>query len=215
MTLQFSLLDYVKLITAVVIALGGPTVIVIALAKWFGEYLSARMLSGVKNKHEKELEKLKNEYQKELEIKKSELEKTKAQFLRYSEKQFDLYNDLWRVLLRTKMLADELWEKATPGKLPAFSEQIRLTRKAVMDNMLLIEQTHYTKLDKLLESFEEFKFGKVRLVDIRSGETIDEDDAIVTVNEVEESIKINKGTKDRYIKLIMEIGDSFRAQIKG
>ena len=45
-------------------------------------------------------------------IQKNELEKAKSQFLRYSEKQFELYNDLWKVLLYTKRQADLLWQKA-------------------------------------------------------------------------------------------------------
>ena len=55
--------------------------------------------------------------------------------MRYSEKQFELYNDLWRVLLYTKRQADALWEKADPQQIPSFSEQIRLTRNAINDNL--------------------------------------------------------------------------------
>ena len=36
-----------------------------------------------------------------------------------------------------------LWEKAEPAQIPAFSEQIRLTRNAINDNLLLIEEDHY------------------------------------------------------------------------
>lgn len=65
----------------------------------------------IQYKHERELEALKNKYANELETTKAELEKTKLLFARYSEKQFELYNDLWKVLLYTKQQADMLWEK--------------------------------------------------------------------------------------------------------
>jgi Skp family chaperone for outer membrane proteins len=96
------LIEYVKLFTAFIVSIGGASVVVVALAKWFGGFLSNRLLDSYNNKHERELETLKNKYANELEKTKAELEKTKAElektkllFARYSEKQFDLYNDLW------------------------------------------------------------------------------------------------------------------------
>ena len=109
------MIEYVKLVTAFVVSIGGSSVVVIALAKWFGNFLSARLLNSYNNKHEKELEEIKTKYASELEKTKNELEKAKSQFLRYSEKQFELYNDLWKVLLYTKRQADLLWQRADPN----------------------------------------------------------------------------------------------------
>ena len=53
-----------------------------------------------------------------------------------------------------------LWQKADPSQIPSFSEQIRLTRNAISDNLLLIEEEHYNKLIQLIEQFEQFQFGK-------------------------------------------------------
>lgn len=207
-------IDCFKLATAFFASAGGASVIVIALAKWFGGFLSQRLLDSYNNKHEEELEELKSKYARELEGTKSDLEKTKLLFVRYSEKQFDLYNDLWKTLQITKQQADMLWIKADPMQIPSFSEQIRLTRKAIDDNLLLIEEDHYNKLIQLIGQFEQFQFGKLRLVDIRaqqdgnSNQTISKAEAEATINE-------NKSTKDKYDALIMEIGKSFREQIKG
>ena len=112
------LIEYVKLFTAFVVSIGGTSVIIVALAKWFGDILSHRLLDSYNNKHECELETIKNKYANELEKTKTELEKAKLLFARYSEKQFDLYNDLWKVLLYTKQQADMLWEKAEPSQIP-------------------------------------------------------------------------------------------------
>lgn len=208
-------IDCIKLATAFFASVGGASVIVIALAKWFGGFLSQRLLDSYNNKHEQELEELKSKYARELESTKSELEKTKLQFVRYSEKQFELYNDLWKTLQITKQQADMLWLKADPMQIPSFGEQIRLTRKAIDDNLLLIEEDHYNKLIKLIGQFEQFQFGKLRLVDIRSQLNEETFNPTISKEEAETTINNNKTTKDNYDALIMEIGKSFRDQIKG
>ena len=209
------IIEYVKLATAFIVSIGGSSVVVIALAKWFGDFMSHRLLDSYNNKHENELEALKSKYANELEETKSELEKTKLQFVRYSEKQFELYNDLWKVLLYTKQQADMLWQKADPSQIPAFSEQIRQTRRAIDDNLLLIEEEHYNKLIQLIEQFEQFQFGKLRVVEVRSQFDNGEDRIEISKTEIQRTIKKNEKTKDKYDTLIMDIGKSFRKQIKG
>ena len=210
------MIEYVKLVTAFIVSIGGSSVVIIALSKWFVNFLSTRLLDAYNNKHEKELEVIKTKYASELENTKNELEKAKSQFLRYSEKQFELQNDLWKVLLYTKRQADLLWQKADPNQIPSFSEQIRLTRNAISDNLLLIEEEHYEKLIQLIEQFEQFQFGKLKLIDIRiqieGGEQVQQ---IISKADAQNTINKNRRTKEKYDKLIMDIGKSFREQIKG
>lgn len=212
--MSMEIIEYVKLATAFIVSIGGSSVVVIALAKWFGDFMSHRLLDSYNNKHKNELEALKSKYANELEETKSELEKAKFQFVRYSEKQFELYNDLWKVLLYTKQQADMLWQKADPSQIPAFSEQIRQTRRAIDDNLLLIEEEHYNKLIQLIEQFEQFQFGKLKLVEIRS-QFDNGDGVVISKTETQQTIRNNRRTKDRYDALIMDIGKSFRKQIKG
>ncbi len=206
------LIEYVKLATAFIVSIGGTSVVVISLAKWFGDFLSKRLLDSYNNKHEQELESIKNKYAQEFEETKSAIEKAKMQFARYSEKQFESYNSLWKILLYTKHQADMLWEKLEPAQIPAFSEQIRLTKDAINDSLLLIEEEHYEKLMMLIGEFEQFQFGKIKLVEIRGdlGENneISSEETRITINH-------NKATKDNYDKLILDIGKSFRTQLKG
>lgn len=210
------MIEYVKLVTAFIVSIGGSSVVIFALSKWFGNFLSTRLLDSYNNKHEKELEVIKTKYASELENTFNELEKAKSMFLRYSEKQFELYNDLWKVLLYTKRQADLLWQKADPNQIPSFSEQIRLTRNAISDNLLLIEEEHYEKLIQLIEQFEQFQFGKLKLIDIRiqieGGEQVQQ---IISKADAQNTINKNRRTKEKYDKLIMDIGKSFREQIKG
>lgn len=206
--------DYLELIAALITSIGGATVIIIAISKWFGDFLAKTLFEKYRNAKEQELEAIKVSYQKELEKTKTNLEKAKSLYLRYTERQFELYNDLWKVLLYTKNQADALWAEARQEKIPAFSEQIRNTKNAINDNMLLIEEEHYDNLMKLINQFEQFQFGKKRLVDMSSKveENVQFDISEAEVNQV---IQSNKSTKDSYDKTIMKIGKSFRAQIKG
>ena len=114
-------------------------------------------------------------------------------------------------MARTFVYKKALWEKADPQQIPSFSEQIRLTRNAINDNLLLIEEDHYNKLVLLIAKFEQFKFGKYKLVDIKS-EDIDQP---ISSEDAQKTIRANKKTKDEYDSLIIDIGRSFRNQIKG
>lgn len=211
----FSFTDFLELIGALLVSIGGASVVIIGLSKWFGEFMSQRLLDKYNNKHETELEGIKTKYQKELESTKTDLDKAKSLYLRYTEKQFELYNDLWKVLLYTKQQADYLWEKASPEKIPSFIEQIQLTKNAVNDNMLLIEEEHYTKLDSLICQFEEFRLGKERLIDLRNKSIEEIEQHGVTQAEAQTTINDNRVWKAKYDALIFEIGKSFRTQIKG
>ena len=195
--------DIFQLLAALAISLGGTTVVVVALAKWFGGFISTRLLDSYNNKHERELEKIKSNYSTELEKTKSELEKAKSRFLRYSEKQFELYNDLWKVLLQTKHQADMLWEKASPQQLPAFGEQIRLTRKAIDDNMILIEEDHYEKLIQLISQFENFQFGKLRLIEVSAQVPGNTPNNEPSEQEMRRAITKNSKIKSSYESLIL------------
>lgn len=206
--------EYVKLAAAFFVSVGGSGVIIIALAKWFGGFISSRLLDSYNNKHETELENLKSKYAEELKKTKTDLEKAKLQFVRYSEKQFELYNSLWKVLLYTKQQADMLWEKVDPAQIPAFSEQIRLTRNAVNDNLLLIEEEHYSKLVTLIAQFEQFQFGRQKLIDVRA-DSNERSGPLISAEEMRQVINSNKKIKENYDALIMDIGRSFRSQIKG
>lgn len=108
-----------------------------------------------------------------------------------------------------------LWQKADPTQIPSFSEQIRLTRNAISDNLLLIEEEHYNKLIQLIEQFEQFQFGKSKLVDIRTQLEDGVPVSVISKEEAQKTINKNKKTKDKYDELIMDIGKSFRMQIKG
>jgi hypothetical protein len=201
---DFNFKDYMEILGAIVVSLGGSTIIILALSKWFGNIFAEKLIGGIKSKYEKELE-----------TTKTELDKAKSQFLRYSEKQFELYNDLWRVLIYTKNQADTLWENANPEQIPSFSEQIRLSKDVIDENMLLIEEEHFDKLTTLINQFEKFQFGKTSLVDLREKSPEQIKNLNLTPLQIRDTINKNRQIKEKYDVLILEIGKSFRTQIKG
>jgi nitrogen fixation/metabolism regulation signal transduction histidine kinase len=209
MALDFK--DYLELIGALVVSIGGASVVVVGLSKWFGDFMSKRLLDSYNNQHKTDLEGIKSKYQQELASTKTDLDKAKSLYMRYTEKQFDLYNDLWRVLLYTKRQADSLWKSADAEKIPSFIEQVELTKNAVDDNMLLIEEEHFNKLDSLIRQFEQFRIGKERLIDLRK----DIRPHVPTQMQATATLEANREWKEKYDDLILEIGKSFRTQIKG
>jgi hypothetical protein len=200
-----------KIVAGFYLSAGGAASIIIGLSKWFGDFLSQRLLYNYTQKHEKELEEIKSKYSKDLEETKNDLLKARSQFLRYSEKQFNSYNNLWKVLIQTKRLTEQLWNNPTPEKVKAFAEQIRLTKYAVEDEQLLIEDRHLEQLLNLIQGFENFELGKTKLVEVLNTEKA----VLPTQKEVEETTQKNKAIKKKYELLITQIGKNFREQIRG
>lgn len=184
-----------KLVGAVFASLlmGGGIVAIIAraLANW----ISKRTLDHYNNTHEKELEQLKASYSDALAKTNHDLEKAKRRHFLYSQSQFELYNSLWKQLVYTKRLADDLWEKADPKNLPSFADQIRQTKFVIDENMLLIEEEHYNRLMDLMSEFENFKVGKQRLVEIRQSSA---EEILANIEDVAEMIRKNSDCKEKY-----------------
>lgn len=186
--------------------------IVAILVKFVSNWISKRTLDYYNNQHAKELEQLKANYTEALTKTKHELDKVERRHFIYSQSQFELYNSLWKQLIYTKRLADALWGKADPQKLPSFADQIGQTKYVIEENMLLIEEEHYNKLITLMEEFESFKVGKQKLVELKQSTS---EEILANIDDVSEMIRNNGGSKDRYDALVSQIGDSFRKQIHG
>ena len=43
------MIEYVKLVTAFIVSIGGSSVVIIALSKWFGNFLSTRLLVSIRS----------------------------------------------------------------------------------------------------------------------------------------------------------------------
>ena len=213
--MNWTFTDFMNLAASLIISIGGAGVIILALSKWFGDFMANRLLQGQKFSHEKELEEIKSKYTRELENTKAELERSKSLFQRYSEKQFELYNNLWKVLWDLKKKADELWENADPKELPALSKKVWIVKEAVNINVLIIEEEHFEQLLNLVRQFEDFEFGKKQLVQLRNKTAHQVEEIGVNPEMVRDVIDRNWATKQEYDRLISDLALSFRNQIKG
>ena len=200
---------------AIVISVGGTSAIVIGLAKWFGDRLANKLLEKDKAKYQEELEGLKTKYQTELETKKTELEKSKSMFLRYSEHQFNLYNELWKSLCDLKHIGEELWERAEIQKVKDFSKQLKTTKLTVEKSALLIEDNHFKDLIKILDNFGQFEFGKMTLISLRNRQAHELENYGVNEGEIRRVIDRNRQTKQEFVILVDNLSVEFKRQIKG
>lgn len=200
---------------AIVISVGGTGVVVVALAKWFGDRLANKLLEQDKAKYQLELEGVKTKYQEELEAKKTELEKSKTLFIRYSEHQFNLYNELWKSLCELKHVGEELWEQANSTTIKKFSKQLRITKSIVEKSALLIEDQHYIELIHILDEFGNFEVGKLRLLTLRNRQVHELEQEGVNEYEVRRVIDQNRQIKNDFNSMVLGLSTSFKSQIRG
>ncbi len=211
---------------AIVVSVGGTSVIVIGLAKWFGDRLAIKLLEKDRHKYQqelealkkgnqKELEELKNNYRQTLEEKKLELEEQKAIFLRYREHQFTLYNDLWKSLCDLRHIAEELWEVAEQSKLKEFSKQLKITKLTVEKSALLIEDGHYADLIKILNQFGQFEIGKLSFITLRNRQAHELEQYGVTNYEIRRVVDQNREAKTSFVQMVNELASAFKRQIRG
>lgn len=193
-----------QLISSMIIAIGGSGAIVVGLGAWLGKIWSNRIIETEKARHARELSKLQ-----------SELEFERLRKQKISDEKFKLYSSLWHSLQDLKTIADRLWERATPETLNEFVKTLTDTRQAANRGRLILLEDHYQALQAVLESFENYRLGKKRLIEIRSREEI-------TVNfglylggddEVTQQIHDNLTSKREYDILLEKIVKQFRLEL--
>jgi len=186
-----------QLVQDVIGPLGGLAAIIAFLSAWIGNVWANRILEKDKAKHAREIE-----------LYRTQLKLSKSIISRYSEQQFEAYNQLWTSLFDLKTLGDTLWERANRTNLRNFSKQLKITKVMVGRMSLFIEDEHFAQLKQLLRWFSEYRLGKQQLIDLRAGDRID-------VNEIEQfsQIQENQLRLQEYSRLIDDIRDSFRRQI--
>jgi hypothetical protein len=190
--------DIIKIITGLIISLGGAGAIILGLSKFIGELFAKRYEEKIKASFQNEI----NEYQSKLDI-------IKQTTLRYSDKQFELYSLLWANLHDLKVLADDLWVQANSRNMDKFVRQLRKTKIEVEKASLFIEDSHYEELSSILNQFSDYQIGKRLLIDYRIQNGFDDN------YEIDMMIGHNGELKMQYERLISNIKNDLRQQIKG
>src|SRR5215510_1088274 len=116
-----------KVASSILASVGGGALIVFALSSWLGKVWANRILEADKLKYQSAL----------------------AVVNRYSETQFQLYNDLWSSLCDLRIAGDQLWEEANSHNAQKFAQQLQKTKDMVQKRSLLIEDEHYESLKRL------------------------------------------------------------------
>lgn len=188
--------DIVNIVLGIIASIGGAGVIIWFLVKLFANTLA-----------DKYKEKIKHGFEKELESYKNQLEVLKATTLKYNDRQFELYLDLWKNLQELKFSCLDLWSLANIPYLRKFKESLNKTDRQIETSSILIELNHYTELREIIKNFKEYNFGKQRLIENRLN-NIDE-------VQIDEMIEFNRERKDKCLELIELIKTEIQTKIKG
>lgn len=141
----------------------------------------------------------------------SEIKDTKN---RYNSKQFELYNELWSSLIDLKISADDLWDSANGKNLKKFSTNLYNAKISIEKSSLLIESTHYEGLMKIIRKFEEFEFGKKKLMQLRN-KSEQEINQLAVYDNFDNIIEQNRDSKANYDTLMENLKKQFKKTIRG
>jgi hypothetical protein len=127
----------------------------------------------------------------------------------YDRLKIKSYWDVWRKLHLLRLAGDDLWGKLNDDNILTFSKQLRETQDKVEESAIFFDEEDYINLKNLLETFENFKLGKVYLGEIRSSEDL----RFVSIGLALQQIEINRKYKDKYESLLDKIRVTFRERL--
>ena len=189
-------------IVTTVLASAGGSAIVDGWGGWLGKVWIGRIL-----------ETQRAENARELELVKSHLELIRNQVRRNSDAQFELCQDLCGHLADLKNVGDNLWEHASRDQLQHFVVALGKARIATNRGRLILPEEQYQQLQSAFRAFEEFQFGKVRLIELRSSDQYDEVFRGNAEADVRSQVHQNGAAKERYERLLDQILRQFRSQL--
>lgn len=177
------------------------TVSISGAVVWWFVKLSAKTLA---DNYKKKIE---HDFEKKLESYKSQLEVIKATALRYNDKQFELYIDLWKNLQELKFACIDLWNAANVQNLKKFDIALKKTHRQIETTSILLEENHYRELSEIIRNLQEYDNGKEKLIAARREQAQEE--------EIQQLIEFNRQRKDQCLQIIEAMKNSIKATIKG
>lgn len=163
-----------------------------------------RLKNAVKHDYDRQLREFENELNTRLEIAKTKIGP-------YSERQFDLYNELWMSLCDLKYSMLQLWDQASEDKFNEFSKKLEKTTIKLEKSALIVEERHYVELISILNAFAEYEMGKRTLIDYRKEQSI----APYDPQNTRQMIDDNRATKQKLLKYLPKMMSCLRRQING
>ena len=141
------------------------------------------------------------------------LENAKLYLSQYSQKQFELYNDLWISLVELNYSINKLWnERANITNLKDLVKKHTEANKKRLEKAILLEPEHYEELKLILDKIEGFQFGKRTLIELR----IRQDKYVdVSTADIDLVIFQNGELKDEFNDYLNRFRLTIQKQIKG
>ncbi|WP_294892783.1 MULTISPECIES: hypothetical protein [unclassified Sulfuricurvum] len=209
-----------KISGAILASVGGAAAIFFGLSSWLGKVWAERILGkekailatqleSYKHEHAKVLEEEKYKYSMILKDYEVQIESLKNILLRYSERQFDIYGELWVSLCNLKKAMDELWVEVSTKKVREFSSQLNEAKFYLEKSSLFVDDEHLNKIHQALYQLDEFAHGKGELMQF-----IGQRDTS-TNNERRNIIDNNRHRKEIYDQMLKELRAYFKSKISG
>ncbi|MCK4347709.1 MAG: hypothetical protein KAW47_03750 [Thermoplasmatales archaeon] len=187
-----------ELIRDILAILGGAGIIILGLSKFLGGILRDRIKESGRRDTEGALEANRQRYG----IRRIQTDK-------YAESQFDVYIKLWQTLQGLHLAVDSLWHRATKTNIEALARELTATKEKVNAWSIFFEKRHLKELNKLFKILENFRAGKIRLIEIRSRE----DMGYVFPDVIRDQIEQNRSFKEDFEKLLEELRVSFKLRL--
>jgi len=151
--------------------------------------------------------KIEHEFGKKLEGYKSQLEVLKATAVKYNDKQFELYIDLWKNLQELKFATIDLWDEANNRNLEKFDAALKKTHRQIETTSILLEELHYVSLVKIIAKLQEYDNGKTKLIAARR--------KFASADEIAGIIVFNGARKEECLQIIESLKAGIKQTIKG
>lgn len=190
--------------STVIGSIGGVGVIIIGISSWLSRILAGRILHKTRIQHDKEIEELKNDLS-------AQKEKSSFAYSMYFKGQFEVYNELWGMLIELKDSVDDLWSNPTRSRLSAFAKALSSAQGKLQKNALLLDEKHYSKITSLMRIFSNYDLGKRSLlphIEKRVGSFSYRDDEAVKI--VEENRKNYENIKSSIDDILDEMRKKLR-----
>ncbi len=193
----------------------GSTALIGVLVFLFRSLIEKILSRSIEHTYDIKLEAHKAQLNQELELMKGKIQLeyqiAQIQFSRYSQEQFNLYNELWASLCDLRSSVERLWNEASVSNINQLAEQLGTTKTKVEKSSLFMEPHHYDEIKMILNEFTNFQFGKVRLMELRrkrmEGDRVNQG----MINNV---ISNNQSTKEKLERYLDDYMNCLRSQLR-
>jgi hypothetical protein len=187
--------EILKIVSGVIASVGTASAII-----WYFVKLTANTLA------DQYKEKIKHDFGRQLENYKAQLDILKATALKYNDRQFDLYLDLWKNLQELKFTTLDLWDTITQTNYKNFKKALQKADRQIETFSILIEENHYIELRDIIRVMREYDSGKIRLRDRNISASNDE---------IRQMIQENQERINNFLGIIDRVKKDIQSNISG